>query len=203
MRPRPPAPAPARHAPLRAFAGGLCAAALFAGLTACATPPTPAKPAMHVPMAFATPTGPGASVGEIVVSDSPAGVQFKLDLHGLPPGAHGFHAHVNPSCAPTTAADGKITPAGGAGGHFDPDKTGAHMGPMGAGHRGDLPVITVAADGAATQTLTAPHLKTADLFAGRALMIQAGGDNYADAPAPLGGGGARLVCGVAPGAPMG
>jgi Cu-Zn family superoxide dismutase len=27
-------------------------------------------------------------------------------------------------------------------------------------------------------------------------MIHAGGDNYADAPAPLGGGGPRIVCGL-------
>ena len=27
-------------------------------------------------------------------------------------------------------------------------------------------------------------------------MIHAGGDNYSDTPAPLGGGGARIVCGV-------
>jgi len=27
-------------------------------------------------------------------------------------------------------------------------------------------------------------------------MIHAGGDNYADQPAPLGGGGARVACGV-------
>jgi superoxide dismutase, Cu-Zn family len=27
-------------------------------------------------------------------------------------------------------------------------------------------------------------------------MIHSGGDNYSDAPAPLGGGGARIACGV-------
>jgi Cu-Zn family superoxide dismutase len=27
-------------------------------------------------------------------------------------------------------------------------------------------------------------------------MVHAGGDNHADHPAPLGGGGARMVCGV-------
>jgi Cu-Zn family superoxide dismutase len=27
-------------------------------------------------------------------------------------------------------------------------------------------------------------------------MIHAGGDNYADKPAPLGGGGERIACGV-------
>ena len=31
---------------------------------------------------------------------------------------------------------------------------------------------------------------------GRAIMIHAGGDNYSDQPAPLGGGGARIACGV-------
>jgi hypothetical protein len=30
-------------------------------------------------------------------------------------------------------------------------------------------------------------------------MIHEGGDNYADAPKPLGGGGARIACGVIPG----
>jgi Cu-Zn family superoxide dismutase len=27
-------------------------------------------------------------------------------------------------------------------------------------------------------------------------MLHVGGDNYADTPAPLGGGGARMACGV-------
>ena len=31
---------------------------------------------------------------------------------------------------------------------------------------------------------------------GRALMVHAGGDNHADHPMPLGGGGARVACGV-------
>jgi Cu-Zn family superoxide dismutase len=29
-------------------------------------------------------------------------------------------------------------------------------------------------------------------------MLHAGGDNYADQPAALGGGGARMACGVVP-----
>ena len=33
-------------------------------------------------------------------------------------------------------------------------------------------------------------------LAGKALMIHAGGDNYSDEPKPLGGGGARVACGV-------
>ena len=42
-------------------------------------------------------------------------------------------------------------------------------------------------------------LKVADME-GHALMIHAGGDNYADAPKPLGGGGERIACGVVPAA---
>lgn len=153
---------------------------------------------LEAPMSLATPTGPGAPIGVVTIQDGPAGVVLHLDLHGLPPGQHGFHVHANPSCAPATAADGKVTPAGGAGGHFDPAKSGMHMGPQGAGHLGDLPVVTVAADGTVKADLTAPHIKMASDLHGHALMLHAGGDNYADQPLPLGGGGARLACGVIP-----
>ena len=73
--------------------------------------------------------------------------------------------------------------------------TGRHAGPEGNGHKGDLPVLEVAADGSARVTLTAPRLTVADAQ-GRALMVHAGGDNYSDEPKPLGGGGARIACGV-------
>jgi Cu-Zn family superoxide dismutase len=53
----------------------------------------------------------------------------------------------------------------------------------------------VDAEGSATQPVLAPRLKLSDL-PGRALMLHAGGDNHADHPAALGGGGARIACGV-------
>ena len=168
-------------------------------LAAAALLATPAlAETVTVPMALATATGPGGSVGQVTLSDSAGGVTLALDLHGLPPGAHGFHAHQNPSCAAATAADGKVTPAGGAGPHLDPAKTGMHMGPMGGGHLGDLPLVTVGADGTAKVTLLAPHVKSVADLRGHALMLHAGGDNYSDQPAPLGGGGARMACGVIP-----
>ena len=49
--------------------------------------------------------------------------------------------------------------------------------------------------GVANNPVLAPRLKMADLR-GRSLMIHAGGDNHADHPAPLGGGGPRVACGV-------
>lgn len=39
------------------------------------------------------------------------------------------------------------------------------------------------------------RLTTADLTGG-AIVIHAGGDNYSDSPDKLGGGGARVACGV-------
>ena len=62
-------------------------------------------------------------------------------------------------------------------------------------HRGDLQVLVVDGRGDATGTATAPHLSV-EQIRGRSIMIHSGGDNYSDAPAPLGGGGARIACGV-------
>ena len=81
-----------------------------------------------------------------------------------------------------------------AGGHYDPAGSKRHSAPWGDGHLGDLPALSVDANGN-TSPVLAPRLKMADLK-GRALMIHAGGDNYADQPAPLGGGGVRWACGV-------
>lgn len=139
--------------------------------------------------------GIGPELGTVTFSDSPGGLAIAPNLKGLPPGTHGFHIHENPSCAPAPNSEGKATAGLAAGGHYDPDKTGKHLGPEAAGHRGDLPALIVKDDQTATAVGTAPRLKTDDL-AGRAVVIHAGGDNYADQPAPLGGGGARIACGV-------
>lgn len=50
----------------------------------------------------------------------------------------------------------------------------------------------VDAQGNASQPVTAPHLKVAEI-GGRSIMIHAGGDNYSDSPKPLGGGGAASL----------
>jgi Cu-Zn family superoxide dismutase len=138
--------------------------------------------------------GIGADVGTITITETPYGLVFTPALRGLPPGLHGFHVHENPSCEPKEK-DGKMVAALAAGGHLDPAKTGKHDTPWGVGHLGDLPPLYVAADGTATQPVLGPRLKPADVAA-RSLMVHAGGDNHADHPAPLGGGGARVACGV-------
>lgn len=138
--------------------------------------------------------GIGASVGEISLVETPYGLVFTPSLTGLAPGLHGFHVHENGDCQPAKK-DGKAGAALAAGGHYDPEKSGRHGTPWGDGHRGDLPPLYVDDAGKATSPVLAPRLKMADLK-GRALMIHAGGDNHADHPAPLGGGGARVACGV-------
>lgn len=138
--------------------------------------------------------GVGQAVGTVAVSESRYGVVFTPDLAGLPPGMHGFHLHETANCAPKEK-DGKPVPALAAGGHYDPAGSKRHDLPWGDGHLGDLPALVVDANGEATYPMLAPRLKLADLK-GRALIIHAGGDNHADQPAPLGGGGGRLACGV-------
>ena len=147
-----------------------------------------------VTMNAATAGGTGASAGTVRIVETPYGLAFLPTLTGLPPGLHGFHVHEKPSCAPGEQ-NGAMAPAIGAGGHLDPAGTKKHGTPWGDGHLGDLPALFVAADGSASAPVLGPRRKLADV-ADRALMIHAGGDNHADHPAPLGGGGGRIVCGV-------
>ena len=138
--------------------------------------------------------GVGDSIGTVTVMDTRYGAVFKPALSGLTPGMHGFHVHQNPSCDAATK-DGNTVAGLGAGGHYDPANTGVHSGPYGEGHLGDLPGLYVDADGNAGTPVLAPRVSVADVK-GRSLMIHAGGDNYSDQPKALGGGGARMACGV-------
>lgn len=144
--------------------------------------------------------GVGAKIGTVTAYDTANGLVLRAELEELTPGPHGFHVHQNSSCEPAQV-DGTMTAGAAAGGHYDPDSTDKHMGPAGTGHRGDLPVIfvEVTEDGAEPfkRVLVAPRLKTDDIK-GRALIIHEGGDNYRDEPKALGGGGARVACGVVP-----
>lgn len=140
-------------------------------------------------------SGVGKVIGTIGLSDANEGLVVMPDLAELPPGDHGFHVHVNPNCGPGAGPDGQPAAGFAAGGHYDPTNTGKHLGPRGEGHKGDLPALRVDVGGNATNAVIAPHLKVADIK-GRSIMIHAGGDNYSDQPSPLGGGGARIACGV-------
>lgn len=153
-----------------------------------------AEESLKVTMNLVTTAGVDKSVGTITAAQTPYGILLTPDLNGLAPGIHGFHLHQNPNCA-SKEEGGKPVAALAAGGHYDPAKTGRHEGPFGNGHLGDLPAMFVTQDGTATYPVLAPRLKLSDLK-GRSLMLHAGGDNHADHPQKLGGGAARIACGV-------
>ncbi len=138
--------------------------------------------------------GVGAAIGTITFRDTEKGLEISPKLTGLTPGEHGFHIHENPDCGPKEK-DGQMVAALAAGPHFDPTHSGKHLGPHGGGHKGDLPKLEAASDGTVSKSVVLEGIKVADIH-NRSVMIHAGGDNYSDAPAPLGGGGARVACGV-------
>ena len=166
---------------------------LFACLIA-ALPIITSAAEVTVTMNQVSEAGIGAALGKVVISESKYGLVFTPALTGVAPGLHGFHVHQYGDCS-TKEKDGKMIPAFGAGGHFDPEGTNRHGTPWGDGHVGDLPALYVDASGNASQPVLAPRLKLSDLKS-RALMIHVGGDNHSDHPAALGGGGARMVCGT-------
>lgn len=140
---------------------------------------------MQIPMQVTT---TGENAGTIDIKETPYGLLLTPHLQGLKAELHGFHVHLNPTCG----EDGMA-----AGGHLDPQDTGKHLGPYDdKGHLGDLPALYVAPDGTATLPVVAPRIKHLSDIKNHALMIHEGGDNYSDTPAKLGGGGARMICGV-------
>ncbi len=165
-----------------AISAGICVAAL-------------ARADVVVQMHEVNEKGAGASAGTVTISESKYGLVFTPKLKGLAPGVHGFHVHQKASCEPADK-DGKPTAAGAAGGHLDPENTGKHGFPWGEGHLGDLPALYVDTQGNAGNPVMAPRLRKLSDVAGHALMVHKGGDNHSDHPQELGGGGARIACGV-------
>lgn len=133
----------------------------------------------------------GAPVGTVRIEQSGTALSLVADVRGMSAGQHGIHMHTTGKCE----APGFTS----AGGHLNPT---AHqhgtMNPAGP-HLGDLPNITVAADG--TGTLSAPLSGTAatvlaSLFDadGTAIVVHAGSDDYKTDPS--GNSGGRVACGV-------
>ena len=107
--------------------GGLLALGLTAGYAS----------TVVIPMSLTSPSPQqDPAVGTVVATDTPYGLMLTPHLSGLVPylsaGPHGFHVHVNPSCANKGMA---------AGGHFDPSDTNHHGGPyVDNGHGWHVPI---------------------------------------------------------------
>ncbi len=152
----------------------------------------PASPAQQ-PVTVTLRSPYGAVVGNATVIPDPAGgVKFSVQVKGLPPGKHGFHIHTVGKCEGFDFAS--------AGAHFNPEnKQHGSQNPQGP-HAGDLPNLTVAADGSGTLEYTNKLVSLGtganSLFKsdGTALVIHAGEDD--EKTDPTGNSGARIACGV-------
>jgi Cu-Zn family superoxide dismutase len=149
----------------------------------------------------------GREAGRAALADTAQGLDVRVQVSGIAPGAHGFHVHANASCEPgPDPQTGQTVNFGGAGGHFDPGLSRNHGRPgehHGSAHAGELPNIDVAADGRGALAWMHPHLTVKPgprSVMGRALVVHAQPDDYESDPA--GNSGARILCGlIEPAAP--
>lgn len=182
----------------RSVAG--CAAVLALAATyvvSAAGQGAPVTQAASVPGAAATARttmkdAQGRTLGEVTLREGSAGVLIKADLQNVPPGTHAFHVHTVGKCDPPDFMT--------AGGHFNPTMMKHGLLATGGPHAGDMPNVTVGADGklsvevldtSVTLGTGAKSLLDAD---GSALVLHAMGDDYATDPA--GNAGGRIACGV-------
>ena len=150
------------------------------------------------PAAVADLTGPdGKSVGRVTFVEDGGRIVVEGRLNDLPPGFHGFHVHAAGKCEPGA------TPFTSAGGHM---VLGTQSHPV---HAGDQPVVLVLGDETGEIRFTTDRYKLADLLnpEGRAVIVHANPDNYANVPTryvrqpdamtlATGDAGDRIACGV-------
>lgn len=133
----------------------------------------------------------GKSLGKIQFTKNKDGVLVKADLKAdsgvLTTGFHGFHIHAVGDCTYTTTTS--TTPFGSASGHFEKAGTDTDH----KDHNGDMPVLLVnpitekdQAKGRAFTTFVTNRFTIDDLFddsgKGRAVIIHAAADNFANIP---------------------
>ena len=132
--------------------------------------------------------GDGTALGSVTAEDSAGGLVLRLAGTGMPAGTHGLHLHMVGKC------EGPKFESAGA--HWNPDnKQHGSENPNGP-HKGDLPNVTVGADGSLTQPLTLAGVTLAELqdSDGTALVVHAKADDYKTDPS--GNSGDRIACAV-------
>ncbi len=110
---------------------------------------------------------------------------------GMEPGQHGFHLHTTGRCAAPGFAS--------AGGHLNPGNHSHGSLASGGKHLGDMPNLTVGANGSGSIEYQLDGSASTVLDAifdgdGTAVVVHAGADDYRTDPA--GDAGSRVACGV-------
>jgi superoxide dismutase, Cu-Zn family len=168
------------------FAATAALALACAGLMAGADKPRKAASAQLV-------DAKGKAVGTAKLKEVKGGVELSAKFTALPAGPHAIHVHDQGKCEGPAFTS--------AGGHFNPDKKqhGLHN-PQGH-HAGDMPNVTIAANGKGTFTAVIKGVTLAGTGAnslfhagGTSVMVHEKADDMKSDPA--GNAGARIACGV-------
>jgi Cu-Zn family superoxide dismutase len=157
---------------------------LAAGLAGWATQGSAAD--VHADAALKT--AAGAPAGTATVTQTTDGLQVTVKVEGLPPGSHGVHVHTVGRCdAPDFAS---------AGGHWNPGQMQHGLDNPKGHHAGDMPNLTVGADGKGMLAYVLPGAKLDALLDadGAALVVHATTDDQKTDPS--GNSGGRIACGV-------
>lgn len=166
-------------------------AALLAGPALAHTPAHHAAHSAPALAAAAIAAADGTNAGSARIVADKAGLKLVVSVKGLPAGVHGIHLHAAGQC------DGPGFTTAGA--HLNPSHRQHGLENPAGAHLGDLPNLTVAADG--TGSLNAPLSGSRDALTqalfdadGTAIVIHAApDDNHTD---PSGNSGGRIACGV-------
>jgi len=158
------------------------AAAAAAPLTGCVT----GEPQGGAPMTLVN--SAGQSIGTIRAWQTPGGISFRVDASGLPPGIHGIHVHPIGKCDPPDFAS--------AGTHWNPAGKQHGLNNPNGPHAGDMPNVTVAANGVLQETVVLAHANLAELLDadGASVLIHANADDYVSQPS--GNSGPKIACAV-------
>lgn len=130
----------------------------------------------------------GSAAGSAIASVTPEGLSVSVSVTGISPGQRGVHVHMVGKCEGPAFAS--------AGAHWNPGNTKHGLESPDGAHAGDMPNLTVAADGTGTLTFvlksgTLAQLLDAD---GSAFVVHAGPDDQKTDPS--GNSGDRVACGV-------
>ena len=150
---------------------------------ACSTTQGPAG-GPSVPLINST----GKTIGTVVATQATDGVAFRIHATGLPPGLHGIHVHPIGRCDPPDFST--------AGTHWNPSNKQHGLNNPNGPHAGDMPNVTVDANGSINATVVLPHATMVALLDadGSSVMIHASADDYVSQPA--GNSGAKIACAV-------